>query len=417
MSEALLLFCFVALIFSVLFIVRRNGSRSELTLIFLSGIFLAYPLKNFLLYLDPSIFVTYPNYWSGGCYGCQISVYVAFIFFLLLFTFGYLLSSRSRFDSAVTLGDAAQIPVKPSVAWGWMNLLNSIALFLYVIFNTSITSIADLLSSSVRREFLLSQAGSGWSSLLIVFTIPLLVLAYQAKDRFVFYFAFLLALISLLAVGSRIYLFGYLLAFFICRFRPTLRGIFLGLIVMSVIGSLIYMGFLGDALVEVNSLLILSFLMHTFDGADILNMYIDGGRWDLYFGVTVLEDFFITYFPRVIWEGKPYLFGGIRITADMMPDLQNVQELMATFPPGLFLETYANFGILSLMIIPAYGAIFAWISDKRRLQSPFYFAFFISLCANSPGFFRGIGSVISFVIPVAILLFVFAFSYRLNLRK
>jgi hypothetical protein len=111
------------------------------------------------------------------------------------------------------------------------------------------------------------------------------------------------------------------------------------------------------------------------------------------------------------------LFGGIRITADMMPDLQYVQELMATFPPGLFLDTYANFSILSLMIIPAYGAIFAWVSDKKRLQSPFYFAFFVSLCANSPGFFRGIGSIISFVIPVAILLSIFAFFHRLNLRK
>ena len=417
MSEALLLFCFIALILSALFIVRCKGSRSELTLIFLSGIFLAYPLKNFLLYLDPSIFVTYPKYWSGDCYSCQISVYVSFILFLLLFTFGYLLSSKSRFDPATSLGNTVPIAVKPSVFWHWMNLLNSITLFLYVFFNTSIASVADLLSSSVRREFLLSQAGSGWSSLLIVFTIPLLVLASQSKARFVFYLAFLLALISLLAVGSRMYLFGYLLAFFICRFRPTLKGIFLGLIVLSAIGSSIYMGFLGDALVEVNSSLILSFLMHTFDGADILNIYIDGGRWDLYYGVTILEDFFITYFPRVVWEGKPYLFGGIRITADMMPDLQYVQELMATFPPGLFLDTYANFSILSLMIIPAYGAIFAWVSDKKRLQSPFYFAFFVSLCANSPGFFRGIGSIISFVIPVAILLSIFAFFHRLNLRK
>lgn len=417
MSEALLLFCFVALIFCALFIVRRNSSRSELTLIFLTGIFLAYPLKNFFLYQDPSIFVTYPNYWSGGCYGCQISVYVSFLIFLLLFTFGYFLSSRSRFNPAIIFGHGVPIAVKSSNAWGWMNLLNSIALFLYVIFNTSVTSVADLLSSGVRREFLLSQVGSGWSSLLVVFTIPLLVLAYQNKGRFIFYLGFLLALFSLLVVGSRMYLFGYLLAFFICRFRPTLRGIFFALIIMSVIGSLIYMGFLGDSLTEVNSSLMLSFLMHTFDGADILNIYIDRGRGDLYFGSTILEDFFITYFPRIIWEGKPYLFGGIRITTDMMPDLQNVQEVMATFPPGLFLETYANFSIFSLIIVPAYGAIFAWISDKSRLQSPFYFALFVSLCANSPGFFRGIGSVISFVIPVALLLCFLALFYRPNLRK
>jgi len=193
MSEALLLFCFIALILSALFIVRCKGSRSELTLIFLSGIFLAYPLKNFLLYLDPSIFVTYPKYWSGDCYSCQISVYVSFILFLLLFTFGYLLSSKSRFDPATSLGNTVPIAVKPSVFWHWMNLLNSITLFLYVFFNTSIASVADLLSSSVRREFLLSQAGSGWSSLLIVFTIPLLVLASQSKARFVFYLAFLIS--------------------------------------------------------------------------------------------------------------------------------------------------------------------------------------------------------------------------------
>jgi hypothetical protein len=156
--------------------------------------------------------------------------------------------------------------------------------------------------------------------------------------------------------------------------------------------------------------------MHTFDGADILNIYIDGQQSRLYFGSTIMEDIFITYFPRLIWEAKPYLFGGNRITADMMPDLQNVQEIMATFPPGLFLETYANFGIFTFIFFPVLGATFAWVSDKRRLQTPFYYAFFVSLCSMSPCFFRGIGSIISFVLPVSLLLCFLALCYKIKLR-
>ncbi len=247
MSGTLLFLCFIVLCFSAWLIVKRDGSRSELTLTFLTGIFLAYPLKNFLLYLDPSIFVTYPNYWSDGCYSCQVLVYVFFILFLTLFTFGYALLGKKRFNPALGLEGKLIAETAPA-AWGWLNLLNSLGLFLYIIQNTSINSVADLLSSGVRREFLLSQVGSGWSSLLIVFTIPLLVLAYKIKSRFIFYLAFLLALFSLLAVGSRMYLFGYLLAFFICRFRPNFKGIFFVLIIMGAVGSLIYMGFLGDSL-------------------------------------------------------------------------------------------------------------------------------------------------------------------------
>jgi hypothetical protein len=415
MSETLLFLCFIVLCFTAWLVVKHDGSRNELTLTFLTGIFVAYPLKNFLLYLNPSIFVTYPNYWSDGCYSCQVLVYVSFILFLILFTFGYALLGKRHFNSALGL-EGELIAERAPAAWGSLNLLNSLGLFLYIIYNTSISSVANLLSSDIRKEFLLSQVGSGWSSLLIVFTIPLLVLSSKFKGRFIFYLAFLLALFSLLAVGSRMYLFGYLLAFYICRFRPNFKGILFVLIIMGAVGSLIYMGFLGDPLGDVDSLIALSFLMHTFDGADILNIYLNKERWGLYFGSTIIEDLFITYFPRVIWEDKPYLFGGIRITADMMPDLQNVKEIMATFPPGLFLETYANFSILSLIVVPVYGGIFAWVSDKNRLQSPFYFAFFVSLLVNSPGFFRGIGSVISFVIPIVLLLCGLALFNRVNIR-
>lgn len=400
----LFLLCIVALIIVAGCVLSRRSTRKELVLIFLSVVFLAYPVKGYLLHFEPSIFATYDGYQQDSD---RIEVYFAFIAFVFLFAAGYQIPRSASILTKTKV-------VVPSEAWGWLNLINALALLMFVFVNTNISSVFDFLSSAARQQFLASQVGSGWSSLLIVFTIPLLVLAYKTGKWFIFYLAFVSALISLLIIGSRIYLFGYVITFFICRFRPSLQGTALMLFVMSILGTFIYMGFLGDTLGEVDGMLALSFLMHTFDGADLLNTYINKGQHQLYFGMTFIEELFITYFPRALWEGKPYLFGAVRITTDMFTNLQNFLDVMATFPPGIFLEIYANFSVFSLVIVVLLGMLFAWVSDDVRIQSPFYFALYVSLCANAPGFFRGIGSIIVFILPVIFLLGALSLAKRIR---
>lgn len=400
----LLFWCAFALIISAGLVLNQRNKRKELVLIFLAVVFLAYPVKGYLLYLEPSIFATYDGYQLDSD---RIEVYFAFIAFVMLFAVGYLIPSSAPILTKTRVE-------LPSEAWSWLNLINALVLLMFVFVSVNISSIFDLLSSAARRQFLASQVGSGWSTLLIIFTIPLLALGYKTGKWFIFYVAFVCALVSLMIIGSRIYLFGYILTFFVCRFRPTLHGTALMLFAMGILGSFIYMGFLGDTLGEVDGMLALSFLMHTFDGADLLNTYINKGQHELYFGMTIVEDFLITYFPRAIWEEKPYLFGSVRITTDMFTNLQDFLEVMATFPPGIFLEIYANFSLFSILIIILLGMLFAWISDEVRTQSSFYFALYISLCANAPGFFRGIGSIISFIVPVILLLGVLSLAKRIR---
>ena len=406
MHVVLLLLCFVLFSLAMHFVIRRSSTRKELALIFLIGVFLAYPVKAFLLDMDPSIFATYSGY---NIYTSRLEIYFCFVVFVFFFLAGYHIPLKSAVFNERKLPPSSDL-------WSWVNLINSFLLISFVIFNTHIASFSDLLSSNVRKQFLSAQIGTGWSSLLVVFTMPLLVLSYQNKKWVIFYLSFFISLFSLLAVGSRMYLFGYCIAYILCRFRPSVFGCLIALFAMGIIGSIIYMGFLGDALSEINGSLALSYLMHTFDGADLLNTYINKGDYKLYYGETVTEDLLITYFPRAIWSSKPFLFGGIRITTDMFSDLADVREVMSTFPPGLFLETYANFYILTPIFVILLGFFFNWVSNIKKTQSPFRYAFYISLCANAPGFFRGIGSIVSFVVPVSLLLIVLWLISRIKFR-
>ncbi len=397
-------------IYSLGILQRKFGFRKELIIFTIIGMFAAYPFKAYLLSVDLQIFSTYKNYNSI----VDTAPYLAYIIFMIFIMLGFL--AKKTIKNEIHNGSCIY------QASAYMNFINSIALFLVAIMFSGITSPIDLLSPNVRREFLFSQQGNGWSSLLIVWAIPLLALGYKAGHRFIFFISFSLVLISYLIIGSRQYLFGLLIAFLICKFQFSLKTILLVFFGFGLIGSFVYLNFLSQTtfeldIAQLNTAQLLSFLMHTFDSADILNTYLSQSENKIYYGLTILEEIFITYFPRFFWEDKPYLFGAIRITTDLFPNLEDVQSIGATFPPGLLLELYANFGLISPVILLLIGMFFAWLSDNKRLANPFAFALYVSLCAVAPLFFRGLGSLITLIFPVLGLFVILALigkiiSYR-----
>lgn len=404
MHLMLLLICGATMLTAVFLTGQRAGTRKELLLILLFGLFAAYPLKAFLLHTDPLLFATYEDYRPVPH---RIESYLAYIAFVALLSVGFLIPRTAASDPRPTLRSRG--------GWAYLNLLNAAALLLVALTFSGITSPTELLGAAARRQFLDAQQGSGWSSLLIVFSIPLLVLGHRSKKPLIFFLAFSCAFVALLVIGSRIYLFGYVIAFLICRFALSLRATLVMLSAFGVLGSIVYMGFVGDTFGDVGAMQMLAFVMHTFDGADILSSYVNNGQHRLYFGSTIVEDLFLTYFPRAIWEEKPYLFGAIRVTTDLFADLSDVQAIGATFPPGLFLEMYANFSILALLLPLPLGALLAWLSDEHRNSAdPLFFALYVSLCSAAPGFFRGIGSIIAFVLPIIVMLGVLALARRLR---
>lgn len=383
----------------------RSSARIELTLFFIIGIFLAYPIKTFLLNLDATTFITYELYKHNEY---RLESYYLFIIFIILFMLGYITAKKSpisHYKHAI------------SSFFSVLNLINSIVLLLVVINFSSISSFNELLSPTARKAFLASQQGNGWSSLLFIFSIPFMVLAYLAGKRFLFYISFIFTLFALLIIGSRTYLFGYLLSFIVMRSNINIIKATLIISIFGVLSIYIYMGFLGDSIENVSLMQSLSFVMYTFDGADILNTYFEKPYYEFYYGYTVIEDLIITYIPRALFEEKPFLFGAIRITGDVFQNTADVQEQLATFPPGILLEIIANFGPFAIFIFYIFGYAFRRISDKNILRNPFFFTFYVSLFSVSPQLFRGIGSIISYTLPIIILLYLLSFIQKVMYSK
>ena len=188
MHLILLIFCVVLTIFSFVIVQRKFGFRKELVIFTIVGVFAAYPFKAYLLSLDLQLFSTYENYRSTFDEGC----YLAYFIFII----------------SILTGFVAQKPIKKEIrdenyvyqASAYLNFINAIALFFVAIMFSGITSPLDFFNPSVRREFLLSQQGSGWSSLLIVWAIPLFALGYRAGHRFIFITSFFLVLIAYLII-------------------------------------------------------------------------------------------------------------------------------------------------------------------------------------------------------------------------
>jgi hypothetical protein len=181
-------------------------------------------------------------------------------------------------------------------------------------------------------------------------------------------------------------------------------------------GALIYISFAGTNS-EDSTYHGIIYFMRTFDGADIMNGYFETLQ-PIYRGVTLVEDVLISYIPRALWPAKPFNFGGIVITGDIYPELQDVQTLSATYPPGIFLEAYANFWLL-FPVFHFVVAKFLIVLSKRRLHTNAYaYALYVSAAATSPTIFRGFGQfLVSMTAYSMITIFVFLVMLPLHGRS
>jgi oligosaccharide repeat unit polymerase len=67
------------------------------------------------------------------------------------------------------------------------------------------------------------------------------------------------------------------------------------------------------------------------------------------FGRTVVEDLFVTYFPRAIWPGKPRDFGFVRAQNVVFNDYWQ-RSRVTTYPIGVLGELFLNFGYVGIAV-------------------------------------------------------------------
>lgn len=402
----LFLLCTGLLIAACRACLRATSLRPELILISLVSIYLAYPVKNLALAYLKYDFMTFYFYNVASPL-----IYVQFLVFAVI-AWRMLL----RVPAAVTepgagaapslepAADAARPPRNAQSAVALTLLVvNTLFLFWSVYQVTGAQLASLLLTSDARKAFLLSQQGQGWISLLLFFTFPLIAMQPRRAIRNPVVLACIaITMISLAVVGSRLLLFGYVICLVINFYRltPVVAAIlFFGFVLF---GALIYIGFGGEnSQASVYDGLVA--FMRTFDGADLMNGYLESPR-QLYYGVTIVQEVLVTYIPRVLWASKPYNFGGIVITGDMYPELQDVQSLGATFPPGFFLEGLANFWLLVPLFYYAVMKFLIAFSQRMRLTNIYLYALYISGAAIAATFFRGFGSFIVALTGFSIIL-------------
>jgi oligosaccharide repeat unit polymerase len=130
-----------------------------------------------------------------------------------------------------------------------------------------------------------------------------------------------------------------------------------------------------------------------------------------YFGLTILEDIFLTYIPRTIFPFKPEVFGVVRIQNDIMPSLYEYAGLSATYPMGFVAEIYLNFGFAGLIVLPFLFGVFLKSLQNNALVSGLYLCLFAFTLSLMPMVVRGFGSFLSAIIMSLIFLkVIFMFS-------
>jgi oligosaccharide repeat unit polymerase len=123
---------------------------------------------------------------------------------------------------------------------------------------------------------------------------------------------------------------------------------------------------------------------------------------DLHYGSTYLEDVFYSWLPRSIFPSKPARYGIVAIQDQLAPELQDNEG--ATFPPGILVEAYGNFGYIGLFLIPVLIGIFSHALYFKIYRDDTYWIVLLSFLFSSLASFRGFGGFIALLLAYGVVL-------------
>ncbi|MBL8267296.1 hypothetical protein [Steroidobacter sp.] len=376
---------------AVALVQRRSPNHLHLLSLLLVSLWVAYPFKCALLLLDPDGFMTFTHEVDVFNYGF-VNIYY-FVNMLACMAAVLLFLPREQRD--FTERSRALHPTF------WLLLISVVLIVAYRDIYVEYYLDFSLVKNELRRKSLEAQVGYGWITVLMLWGLPLVYFTLRSNASWLLRAAAVGAFLSvLLVVGSRAYLLGAVLLACVAAigFSAVRACIVLGLlgIAASVIGMLSW--------ADDNEFLFLFALrrfMQTYDGFDLFAAYVQNQQGQpLLWGQTIFEDIFITYIPRFMWEGKPFLFGSNALVASMFPDLSDTEGLMATFPSGFLLEQFANFSLFGVLFAFLLFALFSRFPRPIGFKSRFVY---LGLFAFSPTFFRSAASFITLMLVLLLL--------------
>jgi hypothetical protein len=374
---------------AIALIQSRSPGHLHLLSVMLVSLAVAYPLKAVLLLLDPVGFTTFAHdhdqftylvvnlYYFGNVVACIAAVVV------------FMKAERS----AVWNVDVVSHPTS------WLVVISVVLIAFYADVYVDYYLDFSLVKNELRRRSLEAQVGAGWVTVLMLCGLPFVYFSVRSCAPFFGKAVAVLLFASvLLVVGSRAYLLGAILLVAVAMFGFSLLRTSAVLSGLAGVGAVIGMLSWGDDSGYVARTALQRF-MHTYDGFDLFAAYLEMDR-PLHWGSTIVEDVFITYVPRFLWEGKPFLFGSNAVVASLYPDLADTRGLLATFPAGFLLEQYANFWLFGVVSAFLLFGLLSRFPRRDHFRGRFVY---LGLFAFAPTFFRSGASFLTLFILLTVL--------------
>lgn len=388
---------------------RRSPGHLHLLSMVLVSLFVAYPFKCLLVSSDPWGFMTFEHDPDPFNYlFINIFYFVNVLACMLAVTFFMPRAERNaRFGT--------EVGFHPTF---WLLSMSVVLIVAYRELYFDYFLDFSLVKNELRRKSLEAQVGAGWITVLMLGGLPLVYFTIRSRAPLLMRgLAVGLFVSVLLVVGSRQYLLGSVLlaSVALMGFSPVRALTVLG--GLAAAASLIGMASWHEDQGFILTMALERF-MHTYDGFDLFAAYLQSSH-RLLWGSTIFEDIVITYIPRFLWPGKPFLFGSNELVASMYPDLSDTESLVATFPSGFFLEQYANFSYFGVLLAFAFYALLCRFPNTSRFKGRFVY---LGAFAFTPTFFRSGASFITLILMLSLLAFViegleFALAGTLTLAR
>jgi len=125
---------------------------------------------------------------------------------------------------------------------------------------------------------------------------------------------------------------------------------------------------------------------------------------DLAWGSTYFQDLYYTWLPRSLFPSKPERYGIMVIQDRLASELLDNEG--ATFPPGILVEAFANFGYVGLFLIPLIIGMFCQALYLRLYRNDVYWIVLLSFLFASLASFRGFGGFVALLMANGVVLYV-----------
>jgi hypothetical protein len=122
---------------------------------------------------------------------------------------------------------------------------------------------------------------------------------------------------------------------------------------------------------------------------------------DLFWGATFWGDVVYTWLPRALFPWKPERYGTVLVQDLVAPELMAHEG--ATFPPGILVEAFCNFGYPGLFLLPLLIGVVCQAIYKHLQRSDWLWLILMATLFTNLASFRGFGGFVALLLANGIV--------------